>query len=154
MKCNEVRDIVITDYVDGELDTGAKREIDLHLQGCASCRQFMEAVMAAAVAPLRGAQTAVPPPWLWQRIASGLERKPARHEGILSLLRPAWANALVMASMLAFSLFAGNYFARDIWSSPALSGETVEMADSLGLNTLGDMPANQVETAYTAIVGG
>lgn len=153
MNCREIQDIIITDYVDNELDGNTKREIDRHVQGCVSCREFMDAVLKTSVEPLRAATPAVPPAFLWQRIANGLER-PAAPEGFLSFLRPAWINALAVASMLAFSLFSGNYLARDIWFARTQATETVEVADSLGLNTLGDMPGNQVEQVYTGIVGG
>jgi anti-sigma factor RsiW len=74
MNCRDY-EAQIGDYVDGSLDEAAQASLEAHLSGCARCR-----AMAADFATIRRASVAleshVPPPQVWHRISSALERKP------------------------------------------------------------------------------
>ncbi len=38
MNCNQIRDIIATDYIDNELDEGTLSMIEAHVRSCATCR--------------------------------------------------------------------------------------------------------------------
>ena len=149
MKCSKYRDIIITDYVDGELDEREKQEIDRHLQDCAACRAFAAAVSAVTLETLRKATPEEPPAFLWTRIQSRLEQEPAR-SGI------KWLNVLATLSMFVVMALTGNYLVSGMLSS-ATQQETmasVEVSRQLSLSEFNDMPNEQVEAVYNSIIGG
>lgn len=41
MKCERIQEIILTDYLDQELDSRYTKEIELHLADCPSCREFL-----------------------------------------------------------------------------------------------------------------
>ncbi len=43
MNCREVR-VLLSSYLDGEVDDTVRRSIDAHLAGCAPCRAEFEAI--------------------------------------------------------------------------------------------------------------
>jgi len=149
MDCSKVRDIIITDYVDAELEEQRKQEIDRHLQSCAACRAFAAAVSKMAVDPLRKAEIEEPPAFLWTRIKSHLEPDHSR-SGL------KWFNVIVTLSMFLVMALTGNYLVSGMLGS-ATQQETVasaEVAQQLSLSEFNDIPNEQVETVYNDIIGG
>lgn len=149
MKCNKYRDIIITDYVDGELDERKKQEIDRHLQDCAACRAFTAAVSAVTIEPLRKTSPEEPPAFLWTRIQSRLEQDHTRS-------RIKWLGVLATLSMFIVMALTGNYLVLGVLS-PATQQETVasaEVSRQLSLSEFNDMPNEQVEAVYNSIIGG
>ncbi|MHB9154955.1 MAG: anti-sigma factor family protein [Endomicrobiales bacterium] len=150
MNCEKIRDIILTDYIDNELDAAARKETEDHLGRCAGCRAFRDSVMAAA-APFRKARQVPVPGTLWFSLREGLERERRREEaGILTLLRRGWINAAAVAAMLIGTLLAGNYLARDIWAEQVSQSTALEVAGNLEMNVFNDMPNEQVETVYNS----
>lgn len=149
MNCSKFREIIITDYVDDQLDERGKQEIDRHLQSCAACRAFAAAVSEIAVDPLRKAKIEEPPAFLWTRIKSHLEQG-HNSRGI------KWLNVIVTSSMFLVMTLTGNYLVSGMLG-PAMQQETVtgtEVARQLSLSEFKDMPNEQVETVYNNIIGG
>ncbi len=149
MKCNKCRDIIITDYVDGELNEQGKLEIDRHLQECDACRTFAAAVLKIAVYPLKQTALEEPPAFLWTRIKSRLEQEPNR-SGI------KWLNVLATLSMFVIMTLAGNYLVSGMLG-PVAQQDTVASAEvtrQLSLSEFNDIPNEQVETVYNSIIGG
>ena len=102
MNCTTTSEL-IDDYVDGTLDGPALHELELHLAGCAACREEerqLHALLAEADALPDGID---PPHDLWPGIAARLES-----EGRFKLLRGPWrlplglAAAVVLASAAYF----------------------------------------------------
>ncbi|MDD5492988.1 MAG: zf-HC2 domain-containing protein [bacterium] len=149
MKCNKYRDIIITDYVDGELNEREKQEIDRHVRDCASCRAFAAAVSAVTIEPLRKTMPEEPPAFLWTRIQSRLEQDHTRS-------RIKWLSVLATLSMFIVMALTGNYLVSGMLSSTAQQ-ETVasaEVVQQLSLSEFNDMPNEQVEAVYNSIIGG
>lgn len=149
MGCSKFRDIIITDYVDDELDEQGKQEINHHLQGCAACRAFAAAVLKIAVDPLRKAEITEPPAFLWTRIKSHLEQDHNR-SGL------KWLHALAPLSMFVVMTLAGNYLVSGMLGSttPPETVASAEVTQQLSLSEFNDMPNEQVEAVYTNIIGG
>lgn len=149
MNCSKFRDIIITDYVDGELDEQGKQEIDRHLQSCAACRSFAAAVSKITVDSLRKAEMEEPPAFLWARIKSHLEQD-SHHSGL------KWLNVVVILSMFLLMALTGNYLVSGMLVATTQQ-ETVasaEVAQQLSLSEFNDMPNEQVEIVYNNIIGG
>lgn len=149
MDCSKFRDIIITDYVDGELDEREKQEIDRHLQDCAACRSFAAAVSAVTIEPLRKTTPEEPPAFLWTRIQSRLEQDHSR-SGL------KWLQLLVTLSMFVVMALTGNYLVSGMLEPVTLQENvaSAEVAQQLSLGEFNDMPNDQVETVYNDIIGG
>ncbi|MCA9403922.1 MAG: zf-HC2 domain-containing protein [Candidatus Omnitrophica bacterium] len=98
MKCEKVKELVLTDYVDGQLETAEKVRLVEHLKTCASCHEFAQAVEKELVAPFADLERPEVPPVVWQNIRTAIvpeeEPEPAgpafiRFLDNLRSLRPA-----------------------------------------------------------------
>jgi anti-sigma factor RsiW len=74
MKCPELS--LIEDYLGGELPADQRREMEVHLQTCSSCRALVERERALNEA-LRGQLLMKAPPELWVRVRESLETRTA-----------------------------------------------------------------------------
>ena len=156
MKCKKIQDIIITDYIDNELDVKTRAVIDGHLAVCKGCRNLQES-LTAVVRPLRDAGPSFPPDFLWRKIKNGLEREiaPGEYIGIkdiLSIFNTKWLSAAAMATMLAFTLLSGIFLTSEVLNKQL--AKSVEIADTLELGTFSDMPGEQAKLAYSKIIGG
>jgi predicted anti-sigma-YlaC factor YlaD len=74
MRCEEIRELLITDYADGELDKGRLESIRLHIEGCPQCRSLESRIMSIRTS-LKAERQEVPAAYIWERlklkIASG-----------------------------------------------------------------------------------
>jgi len=101
MDCNKIRELLLTDYVDNELGSGLKADVDSHLAACPLCAQFLKEVKSAARAPFENSPRATPPPEIWNRIQAEIEAgAPPR------LPRGRWLPLPNRIGMIAFSMGA------------------------------------------------
>ena len=56
MKCKDIQDYILTDYMDGLLPQDRKELIDSHIEQCLECQNFLVAVQKSAVDPFLAAQ--------------------------------------------------------------------------------------------------
>jgi len=68
MRCDKVKELLMTDYIDGELDGATEKLVRQHLESCVECRAFEAAVQKSAVKPLKAATQKRPPAYVWERI--------------------------------------------------------------------------------------
>jgi anti-sigma factor RsiW len=131
MDCKELRSLADA-YLDGELTSKTRAEIDAHLAGCADCRAEIEA-RRAFIAHLKASVCYFEaPPALAQRLAQRLAEKSAR-----PVARPApgpapesfWRPMALAASFLLAMLLSGGI---GYMSSLPSSGDriTQEVVDS------------------------
>jgi anti-sigma factor RsiW len=111
----------IDDYVDGTLEGAALHEVELHLAGCAACREE-ERELRALLAEANALPDEIDPPHdLWPGIAARIER-----ESRFKVLRGPWRLPLGLAA--AVLLASGAYF---VWHSaprptaPAVAGTPI-----------------------------
>ena len=105
-------------YVMGALGLQEQREVEEHLEGCASCREEERDLRIAheAMSDLAGTIGA-PPPELKERVIAAMPTDEARRRVL-----PAWAT-VVAAAVLVLAVVGGTYF------SGLLGRETVASAD-------------------------
>lgn len=160
MQCDKVKDILITDYIDNELEANARLKIEEHLSRCSSCKAFKEDLLNITIEPLKGVKEAIPPEFIWSRIKNSLEEQKApknslNFAGLLSFLRPQWINVSVISLIFTFTLIIGNLFAHDIWSTRAQNHvqASIEVSNNIELGVFNDTPGEETENASN-IIGG
>ena len=115
MDCERIKELLITDYLDGEATEALKKEIDSHLRACDMCKEFKVSLEKSAIEPFENAPSEIPPESLWYNIKSAIEkeRAPKTVIGIIDILaerlRPrrailALATAAVIMIMVTVSV--------------------------------------------------
>jgi hypothetical protein len=118
MKCADL-EILLCDYVDGTLSDSERATVELHLRGCASCREVVDDARAA-IAFMERAAEVEPPPALVNKIlfeARAGDNAPVKKNAGRSwlakffepILQPKFAMGMAM-TILSFSMlgrFAG-----------------------------------------------
>jgi anti-sigma factor RsiW len=108
MKCQEVRDLLKSDYLDAELSDDLRRAIEKHLEHCPACRLLKEELDSQRVA-LRGLEQQEVPARIWQNIQDAILKEQLKQqknvfgyvrEGLRKLFYPPRL-AFVLASSLA-----------------------------------------------------
>lgn len=72
--CEEILELLKSDYPDNELDDSARKQLDQHLAECSACRSAKENLAAIALV-LRNAPRVTPPGNLWPRIQAEIGQK-------------------------------------------------------------------------------
>ncbi len=73
MKCEYVRDMIMTDYIDGRMGDERRLPLEKHLAVCPGCRGFLAQAMRASVRPLKGSRESCVPEYLWGQIKISLD---------------------------------------------------------------------------------
>ncbi|MFA6320309.1 MAG: zf-HC2 domain-containing protein [Candidatus Omnitrophota bacterium] len=117
MNCKKIRQVILTDYLDGEMDAKGKSLIDEHMAKCPVCKSFYLNVKKASEEVFLNAKCANPPEYVWRRIKEGIlserEKKKSFVPDILSGLKsilyipkPAFAIASVLILVIAIGTMA------------------------------------------------
>ena len=105
MDCRMIRELILTDYLDGELDLGRRKVLESHLQGCRACAEFARKAQAGVVEPFKSAkQQPVAQEYLWHKIKMIIEKEP-RHSfsftGLIRAPKPLFAFSTCAALLIA-----------------------------------------------------
>lgn len=98
MNCEQVKELILTDYIDGRLSDGQQREFQAHLKGCPSCEAMAKQVRADIQSPLQNVGAHRPDDFLWTRIKRAIEQEQPR---VRTFDRPRFIFALKPALILA-----------------------------------------------------
>lgn len=126
MRCKRMEEIILTDYIDGNLKGHALQEVESHLGSCPECRRLAEEAKTAS-GLLKAAPRHEAPPRVWNSIRAAIDAGPAKTHfagSILERLRfflPYPKPALVLATAVLLVLFVltvarlmpGNGYIRD-----------------------------------------
>ena len=78
-KCEQFKDLILTDYIDGELDKDSAARVESHLLDCSYCRAFLKEVKNnAALSPVSYPENILRQPVpaeLWDTIKQGIENE-------------------------------------------------------------------------------
>ncbi len=117
MECKEIQDLILTDYLDGQLVKNDNDFITEHLTTCSRCKEFFTNAQSIT-SPFENAQQFEPPPQLWDAIQTSIaqEKQGAQNSsGIIQWLidcftmpKPAMALASVLSVLLLVSVFFHN----------------------------------------------
>jgi predicted anti-sigma-YlaC factor YlaD len=107
-KCDHFKDLILTDYIDGELAKDAAVGVEDHLLDCSDCRAFFKEIKNNNILPLQQAAQQPVPVEIWdavrQRIEYENQAKSTRADFIENLkgwfvlpkLVPVFASLVVM----------------------------------------------------------
>lgn len=73
MNCKEIQDLILTDYIDQELDLQEKKQVDQHLESCASCQALLSSVTKQACEPFDSTEKVCAPQSVWNEIKQAID---------------------------------------------------------------------------------
>ncbi len=76
MNCKNIQDLLLTDYLDGQLEEEKKKTFDDHLNSCFDCREFALVAQNNIMQPFINAENLIPPDHIWEGIKKTIEEKP------------------------------------------------------------------------------
>jgi anti-sigma factor RsiW len=149
MNCRKFRELIASDYMDGQLDAAATKQVRSHLDACTECAAYEQLLRRHAVAPFKAVSPMQPPDSVWERIKENIEVVPARPgQGAFAylkdLLRPVFRmpEPVFAAGALAIFILTATLIVR--WNQDQqINGYVQEQGEFLrGLDTGGGSPGS------------
>ena len=75
MQCDQVRELLLTDYLDGEMEGANKEALQGHLSQCPHCREEGRIIQKLAMEPFRNLERKTPSDEVWERIQRQIEKE-------------------------------------------------------------------------------
>lgn len=75
MKCKNIQDIILTDYLDGRMDAAQRVQLEEHLLRCSHCRAFAAVAQKTVVAPFATVTREKPPQKIWENISETIREE-------------------------------------------------------------------------------
>ena len=75
MKCEDVKELILTDYLDEQLREEQKTQIEKHLAICRDCKEYELLTRAAVVEPFNNVERHNPPEAAWHKIREQIEEE-------------------------------------------------------------------------------
>lgn len=76
MTCQDIQDLILTDYSDGEMELEAKKQIDGHIAGCQACKEFLTVSRPMINQPfINTTQTFEGQEKVWMKIKARIEQE-------------------------------------------------------------------------------
>ncbi len=73
--CKNIKDLILTDYIDDEAGAATKAAVDAHLLFCGDCRQFADKVKEDLAGPFKNVESENVPEHLWTAIKDKIENQ-------------------------------------------------------------------------------
>ena len=118
MNCEEIKDIIVTDYLDREVNEEMSRCIESHISKCSNCYQFENMLKLKVVDPFKSMKVSAPPDSVWINIKDNIKhgQRVNDESGILDVLlhkarilfsikRPVFAVLMLMVVITVGTLF-------------------------------------------------
>ncbi|MDD5438687.1 MAG: zf-HC2 domain-containing protein [Candidatus Omnitrophica bacterium] len=87
MRCDRVKDLLLTEYRDKELDERTQKDVENHLAGCEGCRAINERLRSVSLA-FHAVEIIEPPQRVWENIRREIVRAPEpRHAAGFDLVK-------------------------------------------------------------------
>jgi hypothetical protein len=157
MNCKKIKELLITDYSDGEIKERIRGAVDRHLRTCDSCREFKEVVRKTAIEPFRKAREVKPPDYVWLRIKEAIIKEESYKPGgifvdladflrrLIYIPRPAFVMATATGLLLAATIFT-----RMVFYPPRTAGSYLE-ENMVFFAYLGNGEANYYDDSNTGL---
>ena len=138
MKCKEIKELLMADYIDGEVSEVLKKEVQGHLNTCSECRQFEHVLRKTAIEPFKRAGQIQPPDAVWNQIRETIAKGEEQAEGFLVGLRDrlhaifsARKSVFVVATVMIIILVTIVFTRLPFNSQEGVSGYLEEQAEFL-----------------------
>lgn len=79
MNCKKTQELILTDYIDGQMARKPKSLIDQHLASCHACQGYLNSIKKEVVTPFVNAPKVVPDAFLWTQIKKTIEDRQREH---------------------------------------------------------------------------
>ena len=76
-KCDYFKELILTGFIDGQLDKNTAGSVESHLLDCRDCRAFFKEVKHTVVEPIKQVPSKLVPVELWDAIKQGIEQENA-----------------------------------------------------------------------------
>ena len=103
MNCKDCQELILTDYLDNELNKEERGKIDQHLSSCSGCREFALNAQMAVMEPFVAAEKPEPPERVWHNIKAAI-REGQNTEGRISFLDKIKDFLIIPKPALAFAM--------------------------------------------------
>jgi len=155
MNCKKIKDLLLSDYIDNENDQSLRKQIQEHLEHCASCSRLEQEAQQVRI-PFKKAQRIQPPFEVWENIRERItqERQQEYQWGWIGFR--SWLDRLlarrepVFVAATALALIIAVF----VWSRMAFhpyyvqrKGNNHEVAFMLSLNGQDDDMTNDLGTS-------
>jgi anti-sigma factor RsiW len=114
MRCKEVHEILLTDYLDGQMDKSAKAAVEDHLSACSQCKSVLQSVREVGPQLFRDAGRLRAPESVWQHVKEAIlseqKERPAFLASMLERLGclfNIFKPRLAVAAILTLFIIAG-----------------------------------------------
>ena len=91
MNCRRIQKLLMTDYIDGELNEKMRISILNHLATCDKCKQFEKTLQKETVSPFKAAEKKTPPDFIWEKIRSRIIADEESAFKVIRIFKPAFA---------------------------------------------------------------
>ena len=95
MLCNKIRELLMSDYLDGELDQKTANDVKEHLLKCSSCSRLSDELKAQHEL-ITNAKKEAPPDRVWQNIRREITAEKAVTKSAISSLPERLRESLLM----------------------------------------------------------
>ncbi len=114
MNCKKAQELILTDYLDNQMNEEERIGVKLHLAHCRNCEEFFLAAKKTVFDPFAGLEKKAPPEFVWFRIKENIPVKAQRRASfaayLLEKLRPLVYNprpALAVLTAVSIVVLAG-----------------------------------------------
>ncbi len=117
MKCKKIKELILTDYPDGQMDEEQKKQIEKHLASCVHCKEYELVTRKTVIEPFSNTERLNPPEIIWHKIKEQIEEKQQqelsspfadlirRIKSLLYIPKPALAVAtIVIVSLITVTI--------------------------------------------------
>jgi len=111
MNCEKIKESILTDYIDNEMNDEERMRLNIHFARCRRCKEFFETVKNTVVKPFANAKKIEPPAIIWHRVKEAVMAKQQKKLGFVASMleklksafyvpKPALAMSTIMALVL------------------------------------------------------
>ena len=107
MKCEKIKELLVTDYIDDGIDIGLREEFDKHIENCAACGDYKTSIDKGLSPLFEEAKVKPPQDEIWHNIRSRItkdKQKAASKVFVLSPFLKKGVFAFVTAAALLFMI--------------------------------------------------
>jgi len=76
MNCKQIKELILTDYLDDELNLVSKGEAEGHIKCCSECAEYLAEVSRSADQLFKSSRPLVVPEWVWSEIKTSITARP------------------------------------------------------------------------------
>lgn len=76
MNCKKARELILTDYLDEQMEAEPQKSLEDHLSACFHCREFVSVAQKNILKPFMDAEKAHPSDQVWRQIKETIKEGP------------------------------------------------------------------------------